>query len=111
MSDDKKPPRAYRTDLHQFSFRANPRLTGIIKDMSAERHSSYSDSIRLLIGLGLQIYEENKVAGRTTGEKNQMERTKRMAEAELIAAIKSKGKDSAIPLLTPMLFGNPEPDE
>ncbi len=75
----------HNPDTTQISFRANPLLTKQITDLAAERHRSRSNVIRMLIRMGMQEYENNKLSGITTKAKIEEQQSRRRAEAEAIA--------------------------
>lgn len=108
------PGRPHKVDSRAFHFWANKRMSDMIISLSKERHSSLSDTLRMLINLGHQTYEINGTAGINTTEKNKAALDLKMAEAELAALQKKQKKKpgkNAIPAVTPMLYGDPEPDE
>jgi len=115
MSD--KPDKVYhhRDDLRSFKFRCNPEMGTTIENLSAERHRSFSNTIRLLINLGLETYRNNAVEGNTTSAKAQQAAALRRAQAEAAAARKSlrkQGDNKNVTVVTPILFGvHPDPDE
>jgi len=115
MNNNKPPPRQYRTDLVRFSFRSNQRLAKEIEDLTAERHTTLSDTLRMLIDMGLGTYKNNAVEGNTTSAKAQQAAALRRAQAEAQAARKSlrkQGDNKNVTAVTPMLFGvSPDHDE
>jgi hypothetical protein len=104
----------YRTDLVKFSFRSNQRLAKEIDDLTRERHTTTSDTLRLLLDLGLKTYRINKTAGNTTGEKAQQARNVLEAQAEAAQAQrerKRQGKATVATVLSPILFGDDIPPD